>query len=133
MHHGSGPDGDVGAVIGGLPRHIAPPPATQPAPHIGPETVVAAQLAALKRRDATGVWAWASPENRAVTGPLQRFEHILQVTTVGDAVAAFLNQLQWACYNLWVSLSRCCTLMFAAGHVKAKHQGRYLNDRVTVT
>lgn len=59
----------------------------RPAPELSPEDVVNAQLAALQRvsavpgRDLAGVlavWAFASPGNRAATGPVERFAAMLR-------------------------------------------------------
>lgn len=54
-----------------------------PAPIHGPEAVVRAQLAALQRRDAAGVFAFASPANQSATGPLPRFTWMLQQPPYG--------------------------------------------------
>ncbi|KXZ56666.1 hypothetical protein GPECTOR_1g60 [Gonium pectorale] len=52
--------------------------ATRPHPSLPPEAVVEAQLAALLAEDAATVFAFASPGNQAVTGPLERFSTLLR-------------------------------------------------------
>jgi hypothetical protein len=61
-------------------RHDLP----QPDPTLGPEQVIQIQLKALKRNDEpepdsgiATVFAFASPPNRAMTGPLERFTQML--------------------------------------------------------
>lgn len=49
----------------------------QPDKRNPPEAVVSAQLRALEARDVGRVFAFASPENRAVTGPVDRFATML--------------------------------------------------------
>ncbi|GLC33028.1 hypothetical protein PLESTF_000134100 [Pleodorina starrii] len=56
------------AVIGG----------SQPHPSLPPEAVIGAQLEALAREDVAAVFAFASPANKAVTGPLERFTALFQ-------------------------------------------------------
>lgn len=62
---------------------IAQPP--QPGPELAPGRVVEIQLDALKQNDEpepdTGIartWAFAHPDNRAMTGPLERFAAMLK-------------------------------------------------------
>ena len=57
----------------------------QPEPCWGPEAVVLAQLAALQQGDAEWVFRFASPENQAATGPVERFQGMLQVHRTGTA------------------------------------------------
>ncbi|KAG2490231.1 hypothetical protein HYH03_011355 [Edaphochlamys debaryana] len=49
-----------------------------PHPSLPPEAVVAAQVAALRLDDPAGVFAFASPSNQAMTGPLERFVTLLR-------------------------------------------------------
>ena len=42
----------------------------------GPETVVRAQLEALRRNDIPGVYTFASPMNKSATGPLDNFARL---------------------------------------------------------
>mmetsp|Transcript_21465 Transcript_21465/g.54665 ORF Transcript_21465/g.54665 Transcript_21465/m.54665 type:complete len:179 (-) Transcript_21465:472-1008(-) len=49
-----------------------------PGPGVGPEEVVAAQLAALREERVEGVWLWASPDNKRATGPVEHFARMLQ-------------------------------------------------------
>lgn len=58
------------AYPGDLPR--------KPEPCWGPEAVCQAQLEALHAGDAAGVFRFASPVNQAATGPVERFEQMLQ-------------------------------------------------------
>ncbi|HEU0101252.1 MAG TPA: DUF4864 domain-containing protein [Mycobacteriales bacterium] len=67
-----------------------------PAPGLSPTDVVLAQLAGLRSEPRVGaaagrgvhqVWAFASPGNRAATGPVQRFAAMLR----GSAYAALLE------------------------------------------
>ena len=63
--------------------HLRYPPAFTSPPHTPQHThthtLAQAQLAALQAEDPEAVWAFASPDNRAVTGPLTRFASMLQV------------------------------------------------------
>ncbi|GFR47118.1 hypothetical protein Agub_g8805 [Astrephomene gubernaculifera] len=52
--------------------------AKQSHPSLGPEAVVQAQLAALASEDVATVFSFASPANKALTGPLERFELLLR-------------------------------------------------------
>jgi hypothetical protein len=58
-------------------------PALEPSPRLGPEEVVAYQVAALGKtgRGGTGIeqcYAFASPLNRAATGPIARFTRMVR-------------------------------------------------------
>lgn len=64
-----------------------PAVAARPGPALRPVDVVAAQLAGLQREPQAGsapgpglraAWAFASPGNRAATGPLERFAALLR-------------------------------------------------------
>lgn len=62
-----------------------PSPATEPAPELGPDDVVEAQLHALRTNDVPEadagierVWRFAAPANKAITGPLERFAAMLR-------------------------------------------------------
>eukprot|EP00850_Spirogloea_muscicola_P022693 SM000307S11690 [mRNA] locus=s307:96851:98911:- [translate_table: standard] len=50
----------------------------KPDPEIGPAQVVQAQLEALRRRDLSTVFEFASPANKAHTGPLSSFSTMLE-------------------------------------------------------
>jgi hypothetical protein len=88
----------VSALVGAEP---APPdgslgPAQGPAPSLEPVDAVAAQLDALARNDdpypGAGIevtWAFASPANRAATGPLERFRDLF----VNRAYAPMVDHL----------------------------------------
>ena len=59
--------------------------ATLPNPHLSPQAVVMAQLEALQTNDAPqpdagirAAWAFASPDNRKNTGPLEHFTEIVR-------------------------------------------------------
>lgn len=54
-----------------------------------------AQLAALQRGDAAGVFCFASPRNQQVTGPLERFEAMLQARWAGDGVNRGVNRVRY--------------------------------------
>jgi len=54
---------------------------TCPSNDIGPESVVLAQCQALRLGNAAGVFSFASPDNAAATGPLDRFEVMLRSAT----------------------------------------------------
>jgi len=59
----------------------------QPTPELAPDEVVRIQLDALKENRVDIVFRFASPENRAYTGPLSRFTEMLQ----SPAYLAILN------------------------------------------
>lgn len=69
-----------------------------PGPQIGPESVVLAQLDGLHRQNAAAVFAFASPNNAAVTGPLERFEGLLHqppyASLLGHRHAEILRSVQ---------------------------------------
>ena len=48
-----------------------------PGLEVGPESIVLRQMRAAKRGDVAGIWRYASPANKAATGPLSRFEKVL--------------------------------------------------------
>ncbi|MEM1347182.1 MAG: DUF4864 domain-containing protein, partial [Myxococcota bacterium] len=50
----------------------------QPAVDMGPREVVIAQMEALQRDDTATAFAFASPANRAYTGPLERFDSMVR-------------------------------------------------------
>lgn len=63
----------------------------RPSPALGPAEVVELQLAALARNDDPApdagiaiAWRFASPANRAATGPLDRFARMVKGETYGD-------------------------------------------------
>lgn len=75
-------------------------PASEPAPELGPEDVVRAQVRALQTNDIPRtdagierVWRFAAPDNRAVTGPLERFVDMIHspayAPMLGHAEASF--------------------------------------------
>ena len=87
----------VSAFVGAEPGE---PPG--PAPELDPVDAVAAQLAALSHNDEphsdAGIevtWAFASPANRAATGPLERFKGLFTGRVYGpmvDHVAARFSE-----------------------------------------
>ena len=64
-----------------------------PSPALTPIQVVEAQLSALQRGDIKGCFAFASPSNRAATGPWQRFEVLVRQT---PAYAPLVGSTRWA-------------------------------------
>lgn len=67
-------------------------------PGLGPEAVVLGQLEALRRRDIPGVFSFASPRNKAISGPLDRFARLLETPIykplLGHTKAESLRRLQ---------------------------------------
>mmetsp|Transcript_14412 Transcript_14412/g.31170 ORF Transcript_14412/g.31170 Transcript_14412/m.31170 type:complete len:355 (+) Transcript_14412:83-1147(+) len=62
-------------AISGEAADLEPPLSAHPA--VAPEMVVAAQLEALRQENIAGVYQFASPMNKAQTGPLERFAQLL--------------------------------------------------------
>lgn len=75
-------------------RHVPPP---QPEPCWGPEAVCLAQLEALQAGDAAGVFCFASLQNQAATGPVERFAQMLQARrgVVGGCRVAWCRCMGW--------------------------------------
>jgi len=71
--------GEAGAADAPVLRH--------PSPSYAPEAVVVAQLAALRAGDMPGVFAFASPANKASTGPLERFAGMLHAPSYAPLLA----------------------------------------------
>ncbi|MEW5309463.1 MAG: hypothetical protein WDW38_001351 [Sanguina aurantia] len=71
-------------------------PVTSPAPCLSPEAAVQAQLQALKSDDLATVFAFASPGNQAVTGPLRRFTAMLASPTYRPLVGYSSSEQQHA-------------------------------------
>lgn len=70
---------------------------SHPSPSFPPEAVVQAQLQALRRHDIPFVFAFASPQNKAVTGPYEAFAAMLERAyrpLLGHSSAEVINQLQ---------------------------------------
>ncbi|KAG1680136.1 hypothetical protein FOA52_000249 [Chlamydomonas sp. UWO 241] len=72
--------------------------AAAPGLDVGPEAVVAGQLDALRQRDVARVFAFASPDNRAATGPVERFGEMLESpmykALLGHSNAETLRRIQ---------------------------------------
>ncbi|GAX86609.1 hypothetical protein CEUSTIGMA_g14017.t1, partial [Chlamydomonas eustigma] len=71
---------------------------TSPTVTVGPETVVMAQLEALRICDIPGVYAFASPLNKSATGPLSNFSRLFDSPVykplLGHTKAESLRRIQ---------------------------------------
>ena len=107
-------------AMGGPPatRPATPPP--EPTPQLTPEQVVKVVLAGLKSNDATDggiriAFAFASPGNQAVTGPIERFIPLVK----NPLYAPLLNHRSATVRELAVKdgeAAELVTLVDSAGH-----------------
>lgn len=65
-------------------------PPSVPSKTKGPESVVEAQLQALRQGDFSTVFAFASPSNKAATGPLERFAQMIVYSPAFKVTYVFL-------------------------------------------
>lgn len=85
-----------------------------PSPSFPPEAVVEAQLQALRANNVAAVFAFASPENKSKTGPVERFAAMLQHShykpLVRHTKATSLRRLQISttAYMELVEVVSCC-------------------------
>ncbi|MAH84474.1 MAG: hypothetical protein CBB68_09110 [Rhodospirillaceae bacterium TMED8] len=89
-----------------------------PSPHFTPHEVVAIQLAALKVNDVPkpdyGIqqtWIFAHPDNKRITGPIQRFSTMIKDTNyqvllnhIESSIEVVSNDYQQALFNIRIFL-----------------------------
>ena len=115
-----------------------------PDPSISPEDVVSIQLSALQTNDSPSAdhgirqtWAFAHPDNRAVTGPLDRFAGMIRSPSYGmlidhrqHTITTHNTARDWVEFKVLIEDSRGRALSFY-WVVKKVGEGEYANSWMT--
>ena len=81
---------------GNIPPRLSVSMVDEPSPDLTPLEVVEKQLVALQRGDVAAAFAFASPDNKRITGPWQKFEMMVRQT---PAYSPLVSCTSCACHR----------------------------------
>jgi hypothetical protein len=85
-----------------------------PGPTVGPEAVLARQLLALQQGDVEASYAFASPANRASTGPIDRFATLLESPIYRPLTRHLEHEVSSPCFST-IPRVHLCSSCFVTG------------------